>query len=73
MHANDAKVPLGSRKDRHENVGEGTIGRDGLGAMLAEPAFRGRPFLLETPGFDGNGPDLENVNRLKELRDRAGV
>ena len=71
VHANDSKEALGSKKDRHENIGEGLIGSGGFGLLLAHPAFRGLPFILETPGFDGKGPDLENVTRLKRLREEG--
>jgi deoxyribonuclease-4 len=56
IHVNDAAAPLGSNRDRHANVGEGLIG-DRLAALLGEPRLRELPFLLETPGPDGHGPD----------------
>ncbi len=68
IHANDSKVALGSRKDRHENIGLGTIGDAGFRALLAHPSFARLPFILETPGLDGEGPDLPNMRRLKGLR-----
>ncbi|MCI0439312.1 MAG: deoxyribonuclease IV, partial [Chloroflexi bacterium] len=70
VHANDAKVEFGSGVDRHENIGEGYIGTKGFETILGHPAFRDVPFLLEVPGFDGNGPDKENVDRLKQVRER---
>jgi deoxyribonuclease-4 len=73
VHANDSKPPLGGGLDRHENIGEGQIGRDGFINMLSHPAFAEIPFLLEVPGFDDTGPDAPNVAILKELRDEAGV
>ena len=77
VHANDSKIPLGGLRDRHENIGEGHIGTAGFEALCAHPAFQGRAFLLEVPGFPteaqpkGDGPDLENVRRLKSIRDAA--
>ncbi len=77
VHANDSKTPLGGLRDRHENIGDGYIGADGFRAIFAHPAFRGKAFLLEVPGLPtdahpkGDGPDLENVARLKKLRDEA--
>ncbi|MBI4236388.1 MAG: deoxyribonuclease IV [Chloroflexi bacterium] len=72
VHANDSKVPQGSNMDRHENIGDGHIGREGWLSILAHPAFRDLPFLLEVPGVDGkSGPDVENVDRLKALRAEA--
>jgi deoxyribonuclease-4 len=73
VHANDSKMPLGGVRDRHENIGDGHIGYDGFRTILAHPAFRDVPFLLEVPGIENKGPDLENVTRLKRLRTEAGA
>lgn len=67
MHANDSKGEFNSALDRHENIGDGRIGNAGFKALLAHPKFSKIPFLLETPGLDGKGPDKENVERLKKL------
>ena len=71
VHANDSKGELGGGRDRHENIGDGEIGRDGFRAILGSPAFAGKTLLLEVPGIEGVGPDLENVQRLKALRDNV--
>ena len=71
VHANDSKAPLGSGVDRHENIGDGHIGRGGFSSIIAHPAFRDVPFLLEVPGIENKGPDLENIKRLKAIRDQA--
>jgi len=68
LHLNDSKVTLGSHLDRHENIGEGEIGRDGFRAILAHPALKDLPGFIETPGFDQGGPDRKNVGTLKRLR-----
>jgi deoxyribonuclease-4 len=73
VHANDSRVPLGGGIDRHENIGEGHIGRDGFVNIMANEAFADVPFLLEVPGFDNQGPDARNVEILKELREIAGA
>ena len=73
VHANDSKGALGGVKDRHENIGDGSIGYDGFRTLMAHRAFADVPFLLEVPGLDGKGPDAENVRRLKQLRDEAGA
>ena len=52
LHVNDAEVGLGSNRDRHAALGEGTIG-DGMATFLAHPAFQGLPAILETTGADG--------------------
>ena len=56
LHVNDSKTPLGSNRDRHENIGDGLIG-DKLTVFLGHPKLQGLPALLEVPG-DGHGPDL---------------
>ncbi len=71
MHANDSKMELGSTRDRHENIGEGHIGSDGFRNILATPQLQRLPMILEVPGFEDKGPDLENVRRLKALRDEV--
>lgn len=71
VHANDSKKPLGGAMDRHENIGDGHIGRDGFINILSHPAFADLPFLLEVPGYDDSGPDAQNVAVLKELRAAA--
>ena len=77
VHANDSKCPLGGGVDRHENIGEGYIGREGFRVILAHAAFRDLPFLLEVPGFPTGdkkpeGPDKENVDRLKAIAVEVG-
>jgi apurinic endonuclease APN1 len=71
VHANDSKAPLGGGLDRHANIGEGHIGRDGFVNILTHPAFADLPFILEVPGFEDSGPDAPNVKILKELRAEA--
>ena len=73
VHANDSKVEHGSGKDRHENIGEGYIGQHGFEVIMGHPAFRDVPFILEVPGFGGEGPDKENLDRLKAVRAGLGL
>jgi deoxyribonuclease-4 len=70
LHANDAKAPLGSNRDRHENIGEGLIG-EGLGVFLAHERLQHLPVLLEVPGKDGKGPNADEIRKLRELHARA--
>jgi deoxyribonuclease IV len=72
LHANDAKAPLGSNRDRHDNIGDGLIG-DGLGVFLAHPKLQELPVVLEVPGADGHGPNAEEIRKLRELHARAGA
>ena len=69
LHVNDAKTPLGSNLDRHDNVGEGLMG-DQLGVFLGHPKLQGLPAVLEVPGPDGHGPDATQVQATKELHAR---
>src|SRR5262249_39345694 len=66
IHANDSKAPRGSRVDRHENIGEGHIGREAFRRLLTYPKLRTKPFILETP-VDKEGDDRRNLDTLKEL------
>jgi deoxyribonuclease-4 len=70
LHVNDSKTPLGSNRDRHDNIGEGLLGEE-LGVFLSHPKLQGLPAYLEVPGSDGHGPDAEQVRKLKELHARA--
>ena len=52
IHINDSKNPMGSHKDRHEKIGEGTIGLDAMVRIINHPQLRQLPFILETPNDD---------------------
>jgi deoxyribonuclease IV len=65
FHLNDSKKPLGSRVDRHENIGKGLLGVETFRRLINDPRFGGLPMCLETP----KGPDLrEDVETLELLR-----
>lgn len=49
IHLNDSKNPFGSHKDRHEKIGEGTIGLEAVERIINHPKLRDLPFYLETP------------------------
>ncbi|MDF2461718.1 MAG: deoxyribonuclease [Candidatus Saccharibacteria bacterium] len=69
LHLNDSKNDLGAKIDRHENIGEGTIGYDGMRNIINHPKLAHISGVLEVPGMDGkSGPDKENMDRLKALR-----
>ena len=68
LHVNDSKTPLGSNRDRHEDLPNGELGRPGLSAFLSEPRFEGRPALLEVAGPEKKGPGAAQVALAKELR-----
>lgn len=68
IHANDSKMPLNSHRDRHENIGEGLIGKEGFARIINHPAFKEIPFILEVPGFANEGPDIQNIELLRSLQ-----
>ena len=49
---NDSKNERGSRKDRHEKLGRGSLGMDAMKRIALHPALQGLPFILETPNED---------------------
>ena len=64
VHLNDSKNPMGSHKDRHEKIGEGSIGLEAMVRIINHPALRELPFFLETP----NEPEgyAKEIALLKE-------
>ena len=66
LHLNDSKVAFGANKDRHENIGDGTIGTQALAALLGHPELQGLPAILEVPG-EGDGPRSEDVAAARQV------
>lgn len=66
-HINDSRDTFGSFRDRHDNLGEGFVGKEVFRLLVNHKAMQNVPFILETPGFDGNGPDKKNVEIFKGL------
>lgn len=62
IHLNDSRDPFNSGRDRHDNIGEGKIGKEVMRTFLHNPKFSHLPCILEVPGFDGSGPDKQNVD-----------
>lgn len=74
VHLNDSKGARGSRLDRHEHIGKGTIGEEGFGAVVNHPALRGAPMILETPKEDapsGEPWDALNLRLLRRMRNNG--
>ncbi len=67
IHLNDSKFPLGSRRDRHEHIGQGPIGSEGFRLIVNHLALRDKPFILETPKDDEQS-DPTNLARIRALR-----
>jgi len=67
IHLNDAKDKLGSRRDRHEHIGKGKIGLEGMKRIINHPKLRDLAFILETPKKNTND-DIMNLKTVKKLR-----
>lgn len=65
-HCNDAKAAMGSKLDRHEHIGEGTIGAATFARLLKDPRFQHAAFIAETP-VDSPGDEARNVGVLRTL------
>ncbi|MFB6240978.1 MAG: deoxyribonuclease IV, partial [Gemmatimonadota bacterium] len=70
FHVNDSRHPLGSRKDRHADVGEGELGDPAFAALMSDRDLDRVPRVIETPkGDDARARDRANLGRLRALRD----
>lgn len=67
FHVNDAKRERGSRIDRHEHIGKGTIGKAGFRLLMNDDRFRATPKILETPKGPEMKEDVRNMRVLKSL------
>ena len=67
IHGNDSKASLGERKDRHEHIGQGKVGKNGFKAILSHPELKNLNMIVELP------PDKvdQDLKLLKRLRDKA--
>lgn len=69
IHMNDSKHPFDSRKDRHEEIGMGTLGDEPFRRIMTDERLRHVPKVLETPkGDDPVAGDLRNLGRLRDFR-----
>lgn len=60
IHLNDSKNPFSSKKDRHETIGEGTIGLEAILKIINHPKLYKLPFFLETPNeLDGHAKEIK--------------
>jgi deoxyribonuclease IV len=73
FHLNDSQRPFASRKDRHAEIGEGTLGEGPFRRIMTDPRFDAVPKVLETPkGVDAITADRRNLGRLLGFRGAAG-
>jgi deoxyribonuclease-4 len=68
IHVNDSKKELGSRVDRHEHIGKGKIGYEGIACFLSDKRLEALPFILETPKGTGDKMDRRNLKVLRGMR-----
>ena len=66
VHLNDSKRPLGSRVDRHEHIGHGSVGLEAFRRLVHDRRFHGLPMLLETPKTGARSPRLIAIDPLDE-------
>jgi deoxyribonuclease-4 len=68
MHLNDTHVELGSRRDRHANIGTGKLGEESFRALLRHPALAPLGGIIETPAktIEDDIPDIEILKRLRD-------
>lgn len=67
IHVNDSRDPVGSLRDRHENIAEGEVGESVFENLVTKEPTKSLPLILETPGFGGGGPDAKNIQRLRSF------
>lgn len=66
IHANDSMDVCGALKDRHQNIGKGEIGAKPFEELLAHPAVRNAPLILETPGMEPeHGPEVAMLKKMR--------
>lgn len=68
IHLNDSQNDRGARKDRHANIGEGTIGLDALAYVIHHPKLKDVVKILETPYIDGEPPYKEEIDILRNYK-----
>ncbi len=67
IHINDSRDELGALRDRHDNINEGFVNKEVFRLILNHRKIKKLPFIAEVPGFDNQGADKRNIDRLKKL------
>ena len=70
IHLNDSKGPLGSNLDRHEHIGLGSIGMDGIAAFINNPDIQALPIIMETP-IDTRRGDRQNLEIILDMMNNS--
>ena len=74
IHLNDSKNVPGSRKDRHEKIGEGTLGFDAIVRVINHSLLRSLPFYLETPNeVEGYADEIRRLRAARRVTADAGL
>lgn len=75
VHLNDSKAPLGSRLDRHANIGTGFLGLSAFWNIMNDERFEGLPMVLETPAEDAAGKEDKGIyaREIKLLESLVGM
>ena len=67
LHLNDSKNPFGSHKDRHECIGQGSLGVSAFARIVNHPALKGKPMILETPNeLPGYAAEITMLRNMEE-------
>ncbi len=65
IHLNDSKNPISAHKDRHEKIGDGSLGLEAIERIINHPSLRDKPFFLETPNeLEGYAEEIELLKKL---------
>ncbi len=70
IHLNDSKGPLGSNLDRHEHIGLGSIGMEGIAAFINHPDIQALPIIMETP-IDTRRGDKQNLEIILDMMNNS--
>ncbi len=70
IHANDSKNDFNTRKDRHENIGKGFIGRKSFEVLVSYKKLQKVDVILETPWVDGEKSIKKDINIMKKMRNK---
>lgn len=72
IHLNDSKGPLGSNLDRHEHIGLGSIGMEGIAAFINHPDIKALPIIMETP-IDTRRGDRQNLEIILDMMNNSRI
>ncbi len=68
VHLNDSKNPLGAHKDRHEKIGQGSLGIETFRSVINHPLLKNLPFYLETPNdVEGYGEEIALLRSIADV------